>query len=323
MDESRALRVFSFKEQDVRVVEVNGEPWWVAKDVCDVLGLGNPSEALRALDDDERNTLRISEGIRGNPEMNIISESGLYTLILRSNKAEARPFRRWVTHEVLPSLRRNGFYAAGQENRQGKSAVNTLLEVIDKQNERVMKLEEKLRKLQIRLEEALLEKPTPLPLLWEVNPAPEDSPKARQRMRVLHVAEQKPENVPMGEWMQQIAEAEEVSVPTLYRWISEAKDGKILPARAAARFDIHVTVGEINFDSRTRCMSEEAVQWFLNEFAENPDLEVKGTYDRLKELAEERGWKIGSVHSLYRLCKDFKAAAETPQQEPLRTEEAV
>lgn len=319
MDESRALRVFSFKEQDVRVVEVDGEPWWVAKDVCDVLDIQNVTQAIERLDEDERSMFFI--GRQG--EANIISESGLYTLILRSNKAEARPFRRWVTHEVLPSLRRNGFYAAGQESRRDKSAVNALLAVIDKQNERVMKLEERLRKLQIRLEEALLEKPTPLPLLCEVNPAPENSPKARQRMRVLHVAEQKPENVPMGEWMQQIAEAEEVSVPTLYRWISEAKDGKILPARAAARFDIHVTVGEINFDSRTRCMSEEAVQWFLNEFAENPDLEVKGTYNRLKELAEEHGWKIGSVHSLYRLCKDFKAAAETPRQEPLRTEEAV
>ena len=321
MDESRALRVFSFKEQDVRVVEVNGEPWWVAKDVCDVLGLANPSESLKALDEDELTSETLRSGGQGR-EMNLISESGLYTLILRSNKAEARPFRRWVTHEVLPSLRRNGFYAAGQEGRQDKSAVNALLAVIDKQNERVMKLEEKLRKLQIRLEEALLEKPTPLPLLCEVNPAPENSPKARQRMRVLHVAEQKPENIPMGEWMQQIAEAEEVSVPTLYRWISEAKDGKILPARAAARFDIHVTVGEINFDSRTRCMSEEAVQWFLNEFAENPDLEVKGTYDRLKELAEEHGWKIGSVHSLYRLCKDFKAAAAHEGTE-LSTEEAV
>ena len=322
MDESRALRIFSFKEQDVRVVEVNGEPWWVAKDVCDVLGYENSRKALADhIDEDEKGVTKCYT-LGGSQEMNIISESGLYTLILRSNKAEARPFRRWVTHEVLPSLRRNGFYAAGQENRQGKSAVNTLLEVIDKQNERVMKLEERLRKLQIRLEEALLEKPTPLPLLCEVNPAPENSPKARQRMRVLHVAEQKPENIPMGEWMQQIAEAEEVSVPTLYRWISEAKDGKILPARAAARFDIHVTVGEINFDSRTRCMSEEAVQWFLNEFAENPDLEVKGTYNRLKELAEEHGWKIGSVHSLYRLCKDFKAAA-VPEGTDLSTEEAV
>lgn len=256
MDDNRSLRVFSFKDQDVRVVEVDGEPWWVAKDVCDVLGIQNARDAISVLDEDERNTVGISDGLRGNPNMNIISESGLYTLILRSNKAEARPFRRWVTHEVLPSLRRNGFYVAGQEQ---ENAIKALLKVIDKQNERLMKLEERHRKLQIRLEEALLEKPTPLPLLCEINPAPEDSPKARQRMRVLHVAEQKPDGISMGEWMQQIAEAEEVSVPTIYRWISEAKDGKILPARAAARFDIHVTVGEVNFDSRTRCMSEEAV----------------------------------------------------------------
>lgn len=309
MDDNRSLRVFSFKDQDVRVVEVDGEPWWVAKDVCDVLGLANPSESLKALDEDELTSETLRSGGQGR-EMNLISESGLYTLILRSNKAEARPFRRWVTHEVLPSLRRNGFYAAGQE--QG-DAIKVLFKVIDKQNERLMKLEERHRKLQIRLEEALLEKPTPLPLLCEINPAPEDSPKARQRMRVLHVAEQKPDGISMGEWMQQIAEAEEVSVPTIYRWISEAKDGKILPARAAARFDIHVTVGEVNFDSTTRCMGEEAVQWFLNEFAENPDLEVKATYDRLKDLAEENGWKIGSLHSLYRLCREFKEMAVTPR----------
>lgn len=71
MDESRALRVFSFKEQDVRVVEVNGEPWWVAKDVCDVLGIQNARDAISALDEDERNTVGISDGIRGNPNMNI------------------------------------------------------------------------------------------------------------------------------------------------------------------------------------------------------------------------------------------------------------
>ena len=312
------IQAFDFNERAVRCIMKDGEPWWVAKDVCDVLELGNITESLRRLDDDEFSSTEVVDSLGRTQQMQIVNEPGLYSLILGSRKPEAKAFKRWVTHEVLPCLRRNGFYAAGQEGRQDKSAVNALLAVIDKQNERVMKLEEKLRKLQIRLEEALLEKPTPLPLLCEVNPAPENSPKARQRMRVLHVAEQKPENVPMGEWMQQIAEAEEVSVPTLYRWISEAKDGKILPARAAARFDIHVTVGEINFDSRTRCMSEEAVQWFLNEFAENPDLEVKGTYDRLKELAEEHGWKIGSVHSLYRLCKDFKAAAA-----PEGTEEAV
>ena len=110
MDDNRSLRVFSFKDQDVRVVEVDGEPWWVAKDVCDVLGLANPSESLKALDEDELTSETLRSGGQGR-EMNLISESGLYTLILRSNKAEARPFRRWVTHEVLPTLRKTGHYS--------------------------------------------------------------------------------------------------------------------------------------------------------------------------------------------------------------------
>lgn len=140
MDESRALRVFSFKEQDVRVVEVNGEPWWVAKDVCDVLDIQNVTQAIERLDEDERSMFFI--GRQG--EANIISESGLYTLILRSNKAEARPFRRWVTHEVLPSLRRNGFYAAGQE-RGDEAALGTLTRALSKLEARVAQLEDSAR----------------------------------------------------------------------------------------------------------------------------------------------------------------------------------
>lgn len=111
---SNALQVFDFENKNVRVVMKDDNPWWVAKDVCDVLSLGNPSEALRALDDDERNTLRISEGIRGNPEMNIVSESGVYALIFRSNKPEAKRFRKWVTSEVLPQIRRTGRYTLGK-----------------------------------------------------------------------------------------------------------------------------------------------------------------------------------------------------------------
>lgn len=80
-DMDKSLQVFQFEQRDVRIVMKDGEPWWVAKDVCDILGLSNPSEALRGLDDDERNTLRISEGIRGNPEMNVINESGLYIVV--------------------------------------------------------------------------------------------------------------------------------------------------------------------------------------------------------------------------------------------------
>lgn len=107
-----ALQVFNFEQKDIRVVMKDGEPWWVAKDVCDVLRIGNPTEALRPLDDDEKSTLRISEGDggHGGPERNIISESGLYTLVMRSNKPEARRFRKWVTSEVLPTIRKHGAY---------------------------------------------------------------------------------------------------------------------------------------------------------------------------------------------------------------------
>ncbi|NHN31196.1 phage antirepressor [Paenibacillus agricola] len=100
--------VFNYEENEVRTVVVNGEPWWVVKDICESIGLSNPTEAIRALDADEKSTLRISEG---GPEANIISEAGLYSLIIRSSKPEAKAFKRWITHEVLPSIRQNGMYA--------------------------------------------------------------------------------------------------------------------------------------------------------------------------------------------------------------------
>ncbi len=88
-----------------------GEPWFVAKDVCEILGLTNPTEAIRSIDPEDKSTLRISEG---GPEVNIINESGLYTLIMRSNKPEAKQFKRWVTSEVLPSIRKHGAYMTPQ-----------------------------------------------------------------------------------------------------------------------------------------------------------------------------------------------------------------
>lgn len=112
---------FGYDDQLVRTVMIDDAPWFVAKDVCAALDLTNPTEALKTLDDDEKNTLRISEGIpnRGNPNMNIINESGLYTLILRSNKPQARRFRKWVTSEVLPNIRKNGIYdMTGQLNER-------------------------------------------------------------------------------------------------------------------------------------------------------------------------------------------------------------
>ena len=106
-DESK-VNVFSHEEfGNIRTITRNNEVWFVAKDVCDVLEIGNASEALRGLDDDERSTIRITEG---GPERNIINESGLYSLILRSRKPEAKRFKKWVTSEVLPTIRKYGVY---------------------------------------------------------------------------------------------------------------------------------------------------------------------------------------------------------------------
>ncbi|WP_339192008.1 BRO family protein [Paenibacillus sp. FSL E2-0230] len=104
-------KVFTYESAEVRTVMVEGEPWFVAKDVCAVLEVGNPSQALTRLDEDERNTIILNEGIRGNPNATIVNESGLYSLILGSRKPEARAFKRWITHEVIPSIRKTGMYA--------------------------------------------------------------------------------------------------------------------------------------------------------------------------------------------------------------------
>ena len=94
----------------VRSQLINSEPWFLAADVCRALEISNPSQAITRLDDDEKNTVRISDGIqgRGNPNVNVISEPAVYKLVFRSNKPEAKAFLRWVTHDVLPKIMRSG-----------------------------------------------------------------------------------------------------------------------------------------------------------------------------------------------------------------------
>ena len=111
---NNAIQLFNYGEQPIRIVML-GEPpsaWFVAKDVCDILGYANARDALaRHLDDDEKSTVAIHDGTSpqgGNPNMNIINESGLYALILRSNMPKAKEFRKWVTGTVIPQVMRNG-----------------------------------------------------------------------------------------------------------------------------------------------------------------------------------------------------------------------
>lgn len=101
------IQKFDFKGASLRTLtDEAGEPWFVAKDVCDILGHSNVSMALDRLDDDERSKFNL--GRQG--ETNIVNEAGLYVLVLGSRKPEAHEFKRWVTHEVLPQIRRTGGY---------------------------------------------------------------------------------------------------------------------------------------------------------------------------------------------------------------------
>jgi|GEM_PF-739001 len=104
------VTLFEFERKPVRIVFIDGNPWWVAKDVCEVLEISRVDSALRALDADEKGTQILSTP-GGDQAMSVISESGLYTLIMRSNKPEAKRFKRWVTHELLPTIRKTGSYA--------------------------------------------------------------------------------------------------------------------------------------------------------------------------------------------------------------------
>ena len=122
MDE-KSLRVFTFEDSKVRVVFQNGEPWWIARDVCMVLEIKNPRDAVQDLEDDEKG-VAIADTPGGQQEMTIISEAGLYSLILRSRKPEAKRFKRWITHDVLPAIRRTGRYGTDNAAELVKDLTN-------------------------------------------------------------------------------------------------------------------------------------------------------------------------------------------------------
>ena len=103
--------VFTFNPANapIRVQVINQEPWFVAKDVCDALTIGNSRDAIARLDDDEKG-VSVVPTPSGEQSMNLVNESGLYNLIFQSRKPEAKAFRKWVTSEVLPAIRRTGRY---------------------------------------------------------------------------------------------------------------------------------------------------------------------------------------------------------------------
>ena len=114
---SSAIKLFENPQFRVRVIMRCADPWFVAKDACDCLEIVNASQACQTLDEDEKGIYKVYT-LGGSQDMMLISESGLYTLIMRSNKPEAKVFRKWVTSEVLPSIRKTGSYGMTQISRK-------------------------------------------------------------------------------------------------------------------------------------------------------------------------------------------------------------
>lgn len=139
-----AIQIFKNEHfGEVRVAEVNGEPMFVAADVCNVLGYSNPSKAISDhVDEDERYNKSLERG--GN--MLFITESGLYSLILRSNKPNAKPFRKWVTSEVLPSIRKTGSYTMALPKTYAE-ALRQLADTVEEKEKIQLQLEKKTEQL--------------------------------------------------------------------------------------------------------------------------------------------------------------------------------
>ena len=114
--EQSQIMTFNFSESqtEIRSLMLNKEPWLVAKDICSVLGISKHRDAISKLDDDERGSVKM-DTLGGMQTVSIVNESGMYTLIMRSNKPQAKTFRKWVTSEVLPTIRKKGYYNHGNQ----------------------------------------------------------------------------------------------------------------------------------------------------------------------------------------------------------------
>ncbi len=137
------LQVFNNQEfGQVRTMMINGSPWFVAKDVCECLDINNSRQALARLDSDEKNSVILNDGTPGNPEKGIVNEYGLYSLVLSSRKPSAKAFKRWITHEVIPTIRKHGAYMTGETLEQALTSPDFLIRLATE-----LKTEQEARRL--------------------------------------------------------------------------------------------------------------------------------------------------------------------------------
>jgi prophage antirepressor-like protein len=149
------LQVFKYSDKQVRTLLKDNQPWWVLKDVCDILQLTTPTRVAERLEDDEVSLTHIADNLGRKQETLIINESGLYNVILRSDKPEAKPFRKWVTGEVLPAIRKTGGYVGNDEmfittylpfaDDTTKTLFKTTLQTVRQQNELILKQQKEIQ----------------------------------------------------------------------------------------------------------------------------------------------------------------------------------
>lgn len=145
---SNEIMNFNFEGADVRVkTDNNNEPWFVAKDVCRVLEIKEPHRSVASLDEDEKGCHTMTT-LGGEQKMTVVNEAGLYSLIMRSRKPEAKAFKRWVTHEVLPSIRKSGGYIAAKADETPEMIMARAIKLADETiNRQKLQLEEKDKKI--------------------------------------------------------------------------------------------------------------------------------------------------------------------------------
>lgn len=138
---------FTYEDSKVRVVEIDGEPWFVLADILTVLGISRkPSAVIERLDDGVRQTYPIQDSLGRTQDAHIVNEAGMYEVIIRSDSPAAKPFRRWVTSEVLPSIRKTGQYGATPQLSGPElylAAITQATNEIEAQKERIAELEPK------------------------------------------------------------------------------------------------------------------------------------------------------------------------------------
>lgn len=135
---------------EVRSVVKDGEPWFVAVDVCKALEIKNNRDALGRLDDDEKGVVS-TDTLGGEQEVGVVNESGLYTLVLGSRKPEAKAFKRWITHDVIPAIRKTGGYIQGEESMSDDDLIARALVMAQKKIElREQQLKEKDAQLELQ-----------------------------------------------------------------------------------------------------------------------------------------------------------------------------